>query len=409
MILLVSANFPPEPVLAASLSKDLAESLADKMEVRVISPRPSRPLGFPFDTVNSSNGRYEHVILDSFYYAGSKMTGRFWESFSFGLHTARHIRKYHDSIGCCYVSAWPLFAQYLIIRKLKKYSIPAITHIQDIYPESLSNKIPLLGKIIKMMLIPLDKYILRNSLRVIANSEYMSREFLRSRGVAQDKIEIVRNWRSEDEFAGPEAVDHDRWRAQISGKSFVFMYLGNIGPVAGVDFLIRSFAEADIENAVLIIAGTGQDRQDCMMLAEAFSGSDIRFWDVPAGEVAAIQKVADVMLLPVRSGAALSSIPSKLIAYMFSGKPVIACVDESSDSAAEVLAAGCGWIAPPQNIDELAALMKMTASMNHDELSLRGENGLNYARKHYSVKNNLPKLVAVINEAVESRVLPAQA
>lgn len=406
MILLVSANFPPEPVLAASLSKDLAESLSGKMKVRVISPRPSRPLGFPFHSVKSSNGQYEHVILDSFYYAGPGMKGRFQESCSFGRHAARHIRKYRGSIECCYVSAWPLFAQYLIIRELRKYSIPAVTHIQDIYPESLSNKFPLFGKIMKMLLLPMDKYILRNSWRVVTNSEYMCNEFLRSRGVAKDKIKIVRNWRSEDEFIRPEETDNDSWRTQVSESSFVFMYLGNIGPVAGVDFLIRSFAEADIANSVLIIAGSGQDKENCMLLAEVFPESDIRFWDVPSGEVPAVQKVADVMLLPVKTGAALSSIPSKLIAYMFSGKPVIACVDKNSDSADAIRESCCGWISSPQNIDELAALMKETATMNHNDLSVRGESGLNYARDHYSVKENLPKLVSVIYEAIGSSEQP---
>jgi glycosyltransferase involved in cell wall biosynthesis len=408
MILIISGVFPPEPVVAALLAKDLAESIAKNYRVMVITPKPTRPLGFSFSGSSRSIGEFEHIVLDSYTYPKSRMLGRLRESFSFGMHSSRHIKMNRDEIQCCYVSAWPLIGQYLIIRTLKKFSIPSVLHIQDIYPESLSNKIPLFGKIIKTILLPLDKYILKNSSKVIANSENMCNEFKRSRGVDRNKIEIIRNWRCEDEFLKPGEADRDRWRSGIGDKSFVFMYLGNIGPVAGVDFLIKSFVKADAANAVLIIAGCGQEKQNCIKLAESFNNSDIIFWDVPSGEEPSVQKAADVMLLPVRPGAAMSSVPSKLIAYMFSGKPVIACVDEESDSAAAVREANCGWVTPPGNIDELAALMKETASRDHEFLSALGGNGLQYARKHYSVKNNLPKLVAVINEAMNSRTQPAR-
>ena len=40
------------------------------------------------------------------------------------------------------------------------------------------------------------------------------------------------------------------------------MYLGNNGPVAGVEFLIESFFKANIFNSKLIIAGSGSKTND---------------------------------------------------------------------------------------------------------------------------------------------------
>jgi glycosyltransferase involved in cell wall biosynthesis len=402
MILLVSANFPPEPVLAASLSKDLAEALSGKMKVRVLTPIPSRPSGFIFDNSGLHHNGYEHILLDSFTYAKSRIAGRLLESYSFGKHASDHIKKNHDLIHCCYVSSWPLFGQYIIIKTLKRYSIPSVVHIQDIYPESLSNKIPVFGKIIRMVLLPLDKYILRNCTRVVAISKNMCNIFIQTRGLPGEKIDVIQNWRSEDEFLRLEESKVTSWRNKINEGAFVFMYLGNLGPVAGVDTVIRSFANARIGNSVLVIAGSGQKKKECVRLAESFQLSDIKFWDVPAGEVPAVQEIANVMLLPVKKGAAMSSVPSKLIAYMFSKKPVIACVDEKSDTEIAVKEADCGWIVPPENLDELADMMKKTASMNREDLTHRGENGFRYAIKNYSARKNINKLVSIIMQSINS-------
>ena len=61
--------------------------------------------------------------------------------------------------------------------------------------------------------------------------------------------------------------------------------------------------------------------------ARASSFKNIEFWEALNGKVPKIQAQADCMLLPIKKGAASSSIPSKLPACMFSAKPIIGCVD----------------------------------------------------------------------------------
>jgi len=43
------------------------------------------------------------------------------------------------------MNSWPIFAQYLTVKEANKFSISIITHIQDVYPELISIKIPILG------------------------------------------------------------------------------------------------------------------------------------------------------------------------------------------------------------------------------------------------------------------------
>ena len=51
-ILIISAVFPPEPVVSANLSRDLAEELSKNNQVTVLCPKPTRPNGF-IDWVNT--------------------------------------------------------------------------------------------------------------------------------------------------------------------------------------------------------------------------------------------------------------------------------------------------------------------------------------------------------------------
>jgi hypothetical protein len=58
-----------------------------------------------------------------------------------------------------------------------------------------------------------------------------------------------------------------------------------------------------------------------------------KFWDPPKSKLPEIQDQAYVLLLALPKNSDRFSLPTKLIAYMFSEKPVIACVDEDSETA----------------------------------------------------------------------------
>lgn len=407
MILLVSAVFPPEPVVSATIAHDLAVTLSDDATVRVLRPKPTRPYGFSFDCLRMEYKQFEHVILPSYTCARSGLFGRMRESYSFGRYVARYIREHRDKIGVVYLMAWPLLAQYLIVRAAKQCALPSIVHVQDIYPESLSTKVPVFCKFIHKCLLPLDIYILKNATRVIAVSENMKLNFIQTRGIPEEKIALIQNWQDEADFIKFHYQKKNLLCGQASDRPFTFMYLGNIGPVAGVDFLIKSFAQANLSEARLVIAGAGSMKEECQRIAEGYKDTPILFWDVPAGKVPEVQDRADVMLLPVKRGAAMSSIPSKLVAYLYSKKPVIACVDQHSDSAKAIEQARCGWVVPPEEMGELVSVFRLVADLKKAELEGKGMNGYHYATNNFSKKHNLKKIVEMILQAANNQGISA--
>lgn len=392
MILIATALFPPEPVVSAKIASDLTTHLAHKYQVTAISPKPTRPYGLQFNKGIEPTS-YKHIVLDSYTYPKSGVLGRLWESFSLGRHIAEYIERNHESIEVVYANVWPLFAQYFLARVCKKFGIPFVIHVQDIYPESLTSKVPIFGHLLKAMLLPMDRYSLVNAASVISISNQMRDSLISTRHLDVERVHVVRNWQDDSLFqkvAGYESADDNKQ------DDFVFLYLGSISPSAGVELLIHAFAYADLSDARLVIAGGGSDKRKCMRIANSYNMSNIEFIDASPDQVPVMQAQADILLLPLKKGIAATALPSKMTAYMFSAKPIIASVDEPSEVAHIIRSNNCGWVAPPENIKELARVMQQAYSTPSDDLLVLSKNSLEFANVNLTQASNLRKLAQVV-------------
>lgn len=403
-ILLVSCVFPPEQVVSAQISDSLAKSLHDAGEnVTVIVPYPSRPHGFDFKgSVTVSHELNAFVLkerlscfyLPSFRYPESGMVGRLRESFSFGWACYNYIINCDIKFDKVYMNSWPIFAQFGVAAACKKKGFPYVTHVMDIYPESLSMKLPFVIKnIIEFFIYPIEKFVLKSSSSVVALSDRMKDYLTISRGINSDKIKVIMNWQDESIFNNHENLVDTTEKPE---KEFIFMYLGNIGPVAGLDTVIDAFLRANLINSKLVLAGSGSQREILKEKVESLRVFSIEFIDVPAGSVPRLQSQADVLVLSMKKGTGFSSIPSKLAAYMFSKKPVISILDKHSDTYDAVVAAKCGWVIEHENFDELVEKFQSVVQLGKDMLIELGENGFNYATNHFSKQKQLQQLVNII-------------
>lgn len=394
-ILIISAVFPPEPVVSSKLSFEIATELSKDCRVVVLHPVATRPLGFDFRNICSMDSGFENVTLSSYVCPQSTIMGRFRESYSFGIQCLKYIKKHYIELACIYVNSWPLFSQFLIVKAAREYGIPCLIHVQDIYPESFTNRIKIkaLKQLLYRILLPVDRSILTRATHVLAISANMKLCLTETRKIASGKITIVENWQDERGFIAYRKKSDYKERIE---NRLTFMYLGNNGPVAGVEFLITCFAKACLVNAKLVIAGGGSRKETCKELALNYPEVCIEFWDVPDGKVPEVQAQADVMLLPVRKGAAMSSIPSKLPAYMFSQKVIIGSLDMESDTAKAIIKSNCGLVVEPENEQLLIDAFQEVSRWNAQILEQKGRNGFDYAMNRFSRKQNLPLITNLI-------------
>jgi glycosyltransferase involved in cell wall biosynthesis len=385
--------FPPEPVVSAMLSKDIATTLSKNHSVVVLCPRPSRPEGYRFTSFTEETD-YEVIHLNSYTSPASKIIGRFRESYSLGKHSVEYIKKHQKEIDCIYLNSWPLASQYLIIKAAKKFNIPCVVHIQDIYPESLTSKLPkVIGENFNKLLLPLDRFILKNATKVLGISGNMISYLSETRKVERSKFGLVRNWQNDDQFL-------DFVQENNNQSFFTFMYAGSISASAGVETLIYAFNKANLENSKLLIAGDGAEKDRCLEVAGRLNNHYIEFLEAVPEQIAEIQSKANVLLLPLKKGISKTATPSKLTAYLFSGKPIIACVEEESDAANILNESGCGLVVEPENIDAIAMAMKKISAMEKFQLQKMEKSGRNYAVVNLSKKANLNKIIATIEDMI---------
>ena len=390
-ILIIAAVFPPEPVVSANRSFSLAEELSKKGELLVISPKPTRPFGYVFKPVEEA-AAFKRIVFNSFTCPKSKFLGRFRESYSFGRNAIKYIKLEKDVLRCVYVSAWPLFAQKMIVRECKRMHIPAVISVQDIYPEALVEKLPLFKRWIHQILLPIDKYSLGNASGIVTISNTMKEYLVSTRNLSSSKVHVVPNWSQSEASQRALITDPDMSR----GVLFTFMFLGSLSPTAGVSHLIKSYGLHPLEGSRLVIAGSGSEKEALISLAQQYSSASIEFWQVEPERVPEIQSHADVALLSLKKGASFFAIPSKLSSYFFSKKPVIACVDEGSDTARIISEAMSGWVLPPEDEVMLHQMMAKVIRYSKTDLRQMGEKGYLYADQHFSKKNNLKQLANII-------------
>lgn len=392
-ILLISAVFPPEPVVSARLSADIAAFLSEKHQVTVLCPPPSRPSGFVFKQIPDQSA-FKRVYTESFTCPESRLTGRLKESYSFGREAARYIRTNANEIDCIYANVWPLLSQYLIVKSAKKLQIPCMLHVQDIYPESLTYKMnPVAGKTINFFVRMLDRRIIQLATKVAGISDKMITYLINTRKVDSKKFVLIRNWQDDSIFLPIQ-------KPEKNSDEFIFMFVGSLSPTAALPSLIKAFHKAALPKSRLIIAGTGAEKELCLKLVEELNQKQIEFISVSPENVPVVQSEADVLLLPLKKNIAYTATPSKLTAYLLSAKAVLTCVEADTDTAEIISKASCGLVANPEDTDSIASLMQAFYCMPTTEIWQMGDRGRTHALQYLTKDVNLSKFSNEIEKLI---------
>lgn len=410
-ITILSAVFPPEPIVSAKTSYSLAKYLVNENhQVEVITNFPNRPEGrlypnFKRSLIHRAADRDGFSITRCFTAISkeSSMISRWAENISFGLTSslALLIAPKPDVV---YMNTWPIFASFLTSLVCKLKGIPYALSIQDIYPESLNIQGRLSPSGWKyQLLLSMDRWVCKHSGALIVLSDRFVDQFSKNRSLALQIIHVIPNWVEKDSVL---VMEKSTFRAeqQIGKDEFVFLYAGNIGRAAGVDNLIRCFtALKPGKKLVLLIAGSGTQLPECLALAKETQGVRILFhtpW-LPE-ETSRVLAAADVLLLPTHGSQSLVSVPSKLLSYLLASRPILASVQDGSDIAHVITQANCGWVVPPGDNDRLQSLVQEITQYPQNKLSQMGGLGRKFALEHFTSEKLLPKVAAILTDVKKS-------
>ena len=147
----------------------------------------------------------------------------------------------------------------------------------------------------------------------------------------------------------------------------------------------------------LCIAGEGSQHNECIKIANINKPNNIFFYyPWKSNETESLLKSADILILPTLDDQALFSVPSKLISYMQSKKPIFTIANKKSDLYSIVTSSNSGWAV--ESNDARRVLIEAIETPKA-RLEKYGENAFNYGNQNFNANLNLKKLTTIITNA----------
>lgn len=383
----VSQFYAPEPG-PAMLPSGLAEELSRRgHDVRVVTGFPNYPTGVVAegyalarradDTLNGVDIRRVYLHPDH----GSAV-GRMSNYGSFAASTLISGVSWLRHADAVWVNAspitlaWPIWA-------LRAMRIPVVSHILDLWPESLyaTGFGRMAGNAPAHAVLDGWTSLMYRGSDLVAYISPGVGEILEGRGVPARKLRYVPMWADEVTFR----PDGRSMRAElgISDDSVVLVYAGALGEAQGLGTLIDACRMVDDPRFVCVVAGSGGAEES--LRARANDVPNVRFVGrVPQARMTDLMASVDASFVALRDTAlGRVSIPSKTQAALAAGVPVLAAAP--GDVSHLVASARAGLTADPTDVADVARAILLLCQASPAQHAQWRANALTTYREQFSL------------------------
>lgn len=256
-------------------------------------------------------------------------------------------------------------------------AVPFIYDVQDIWPEAgVAAGVIKPGPMVRFMTAWAHWAYKHAAGITVLSPEFV--EILTEQGVPREKLSVIPNWADENIYY-PRPVGDARRRLGISSEAFVVMYAGNMGSTHGVDYLLHAAQLLrDRPDIQFVFVGIGPEYQRMVVLKDQLRLENVRFLGyVQPVDMPELLMDANILLVHLRhSEAGAVSLPSRMLAYMACGRPMLVASEGAPQKLVEQ--AQCGITCMSENPQAIAAAVVQAAEKPKELLEM-GQNG----RQHY--------------------------
>ena len=286
-------------------------------------------------------------------------------------------------------------------RAARRLGVPFVFWVQDINSVAISRilgrKLPLLGHLIGLRYVALERKLLRGSARAIVITEDFV-PILERWGLPRARIDVVENWAPREDLP-PQPRDNPWARAQGLADKLVFLYSGTIGLKHDPGLILalaERFRDRPDIRVVVVSEGIGAD------WLRANGGGLPNLVLLPFQPFAALPQVVasgDVLMAVLEPDAGIYSVPSKVLTYLCAGRPLLAAMPAENLASRIVQREDAGIVVPPGDRAAFVAAAERLAA----DASLRarlGRNGLAYADRSFDIAAVARRVAAIARAAL---------
>lgn len=295
----------------------------------------------------------------------------------------------------------PLFAQRLLVQLCKKSGTPFIYWCQDIHSVAIRNilkkKLSFIGVAASSVFKCLEVSLLQQSNHIISIADDFNTIF-KEWGIPANKLSTINNWAPIEEITLHPKCNAWAQKFNICNKTSI-IYSGTLGLKHNPYLIIRA-AQNFIDNpaVVFIIISNGIGAELIKKESKRLNLDNIMVLDFQDySELPLVLSSADVLISILEEGAAQYSVPSKVLTYLCSQKPIVLSV-ASSNLSAKILDAANAGICTDSG-DSQSFINAIETLVNDKTLRDKlGANGRLYAEQNFRINTIAEKFISIFNK-----------
>lgn len=216
------------------------------------------------------------------------------------------------------------------VKKVRK--IPLVYVVQDIFPDSLSGTgLAKKGGVLWKIGTVIANFTYRHSDKIIVISEDFKRNLM-SKGVPEDKIEVIYNWVDEKAVVNIPREENKLFdKYGLDRSKFYITYNGNIGLTQNMDMLLEVAKELETNEEIqFVLVGNGAYLEQVQKIIKERNIGNVTLLPFqPYEDISHVFSLGDVSLVISKPGVGANSVPSKTWSIMSASRPVLANFDEN--------------------------------------------------------------------------------
>lgn len=399
-ILIVTTHFYPENFKVNDVAFELKKR---GHEVSVLTPIPDYPDGKYYKGYGIIKNRTE--VLNGIRIYRSLVIPRHngnskWLALNYISYTifsaisalGLGLFKRYDAIFVHETSPVMVGIPAIIIKKIQK--IPMHFWVLDLWPESLSAAGGIKNPKILGLFEKLTRRIYEKSDSILIGSKGYKKS-ITQKGDFKNKIIFFPNWVEEslvqtsDDSTLPSFPD-----------GFNIVIAGNMGDAQDLPHILNAAKILKNTKINFIFIGDGRKKEFVKQFIEenGMQKQIICLGRYPLEKMPHFFNNADILFFALKDSPIFSlTVPSRLQAYMSSGKPIVAMIN--GEGANLIHEADCGWSVPAENSEKLAKLLLELSSTDPKILTAKGLNGKAYSETHFNLTKCMDNLERIILSA----------
>lgn len=305
-----------------------------------------------------------------------------------GLFFIKNVDVLFEDVS--YSSFWPV-----LVARIK--GIKIVSMLQDVWPDNaVQSKLISEGSVIYKYFEMWQRFVYKQSDKIICISDDM-KEFIVSKGVKPEKIEVIYNWGYSDDIVNISWEENQFVKKYaLDRKKFYAVYAGNIGKMQNVEIIVNAAKNLqEHKNIHFLIVGDGACKNE---IEESVRGlENVTMFPMQPSDMAIhIYSAASVNIIPLVKGGTKTALPSKIGVVLSCGKSVLFTFGSDSKIGKIINDSGAGASVDAEDYIELSNWICKIAEREDEEIDKEKDAGYQMFKKFFMRSKNIKKYAKAI-------------